>query len=133
MAADEKKQAPSEVSAEDLAEELLKIKVSDLVVQGAVGLIQLGTIRISGEQRDLAQARLAIDTLRVLEPILREQVSSEMADELLGALGSMQLAFAAAVSDKAEPDGAAPKSEPEPAPEPESAEPAEPDSSDSVE
>ena len=128
MAADEIKQAPSEVSAEDLAEELLKIKVSDLVVQGAVGLIQLGTIRISGEQRDLAQARLAIDTLRVLEPILREQVSSEMADELLGALGSMQLAFAAAVSDKAEP-AAAPESEPEP----ENAEPAEPDSSDSGE
>ena len=129
MAADEKKQAPSEVSVEDLAEELLKIKVSDLVVQSAVGLIQLGTIRISGEQRDLAQARLAIDTLRALEPILREQVSSEMADELLGALGSMQLAFAAAVSDKAEPDGAAPESEPEP----ENAEPAEPDSSDSGE
>jgi hypothetical protein len=52
-----------------------------------------------------------------------------MADELLGALGSMQLAFAAAVSDKAEPDGAAPESEPEP----ENAEPAEPDSSDSGE
>jgi hypothetical protein len=129
LAADEKKQAPSEVSVEDLAEELLKIKVSDLVVQSAVGLIQLGTIRISGGQRDLAQARLAIDTLRALEPILREQVSSEMADELLGALGSMQLAFAAAVSDKAEPDGAAPESEPEP----ENAEPAEPDSSDSGE
>ena len=129
MAADEKKQAPSEVSVEDLAEELLKIKVSDLVVQSAVGLILLGTIRISGGQRDLAQARLAIDTLRALEPILREQVSSEMADELLGALGSMQLAFAAAVSDKAEPDGAAPESEPEP----ENAEPAEPDSSDSGE
>lgn len=129
MAADEKKQAPSEVSAEDLAEELLKIKVSDLVVQGAVGLIQLGTIRISGEQRDLAQARLAIDTLRALEPILRKQVSSEMADELLGALGSMQLAFAAAVSDKAEPAAAAPESEPEP----ENAEPTESDSSDSGE
>jgi hypothetical protein len=130
LAADEKEQAPSEVSAEELAEELRKIKVSDLVVQSAVGLIQLGSIRISGEQRDLDEARLAIDTLRALEPILREQVSSEMADELLGALSSMQLAFAAAVSDKAEPDAAA---APEPEPEPENAEPIEPDSSDSGE
>ena len=104
MAADEEKQAPEEVSAEEAsaeaAEQLRKIKVSDLVVQHAVGLIQLGFIRIAGEQRDLDQARLAIDTLRALEPILREQVSSEMADELQGAVTNMQLAFADAVSEK---------------------------------
>ena len=107
MAADEEKQVSEEVSAEEAsaeaAEQLRKIKVSDLVVQHAVGLIQLGFIRIAGEQRDLDQARLAIDTLRALEPILREQVSSEMADELQGAVTNMQLAFADAVSEKAEP------------------------------
>ena len=103
MAADEEKRVSDEVSAEELAEQLRKIKVSDLVVQHAVGLIQLGFIRIAGEQRDLDQARLAIDTLRALEPILREQVSSEMADELQGAVTNMQLAFADAVSEKAEP------------------------------
>jgi hypothetical protein len=111
LAADEEKQAPDEMSAEDLAEQLRKIKVSDLVVQHAVGLIQLGFIRIAGEQRDLDQARLAIDTLRALEPILREQVSSEMADELQGAVTNMQLAFADAVSEKAEPAADAAESE----------------------
>jgi hypothetical protein len=124
--ADEGEQARDEMGAEEaskeLAEELRKIKVSDLVVQNAVALIQLGFIRIAGEQRDLAQARLAIDTLRALEPILREQVSVEMADELQGAVTNMQLAFADAVSEKAEPDGAA-----APQPEPESAKPAEAD------
>jgi len=104
LAADEEKQVSEEVSAEEAsaeaAEQLRKIKVSDLVVQHAVGLIQLGFIRIAGEQRDLDQARLAIDTLRALEPILREQVSSEMADELQGAVTNMQLAFADAVSEK---------------------------------
>lgn len=121
MAADEEKQA-----SEDLAEQLRKIKVSDLVVQHAVGLIQLGFIRIAGEQRDLDQARLAIDTLRALEPIIREQVSSEMADELQGAVTNMQLAFADAVSEKTEPDSTA-------APEPEavSGEPADADKPDS--
>ena len=104
--ADEEKQAPQEVSPEEaskeVAEQLRKIKVSDLVVQNAVALIQLGFIRISDEQRDLAQARLAIDTLRVLEPILREQVSVDMADELQGAVTNMQLAFADAVNKKPE-------------------------------
>ncbi|MHB8060072.1 MAG: DUF1844 domain-containing protein [Gaiellaceae bacterium] len=123
---DEPKQAPDEVSPEELAEQLLKIKVSDLVVQSAVGLIQLGFIRISGEQRDLDQARLAIDTLRALEPIVREQVSAEMADELQGAVTNMQLAFASAVSEKAEPGSPA-----EPEPEADSGEPAEAGSSDS--
>ena len=102
--ADEEKQAPQEVSPEEaskeVAEQLRKIKVFDLVVQNAVALIQLGFIRISDEQRDLAQARLAIDTLRALEPIIREQVSVDMADELQGAVTNMQLAFADAVSEK---------------------------------
>jgi preprotein translocase subunit SecB len=110
LAADEEKQAPTEVSAEETskeaAEQLFKIKVSDLVVQNAVALIQLGFIRIAGEQRDLAQARLAIDCLRALEPILREQVSTEMADELQSALTNMQLAFADAVTEKTEPAAA---------------------------
>ncbi len=130
MAADEDKQAPEGLSAEEAsreaAEQLLKIKVSDLVVQHAVGLIQLGFIRIAGEQRDLDQARLAIDTLRALEPIVREQVSSEMADELQGAVTNMQLAFADAVSEKTEPESTA---VPEPAAE--SDEPPEADKSDS--
>ena len=104
--ADEEKQAPQEVSSEEaskeVAEQLRKIKVSDLVVQNAVALTQLGFIRISDEQRDLDQARLAIDTLRVVEPIIREQISAEMADELQGAVTNMQLAFADAVNKKPE-------------------------------
>lgn len=123
MAADEEKKAPTEASAEEAskeaakeaAEQLFKIKVSDLVVQNAVALIQLGFIRISNEQRDLAQARLAIDCLRALEPILREQVSAEMADELQSAVTNMQLAFADAVSEKSEPPADAKEGEEPPA------------------
>ena len=106
--ADEEKQAPqeeevsSEEASKEVAEQLRKIKVSDLVVQNAVALTQLGFIRISDEQRDLDQARLAIDTLRVVEPIIREQISAEMADELQGAVTNMQLAFADAVNKKPE-------------------------------
>jgi len=37
-----------------------------------------------------------------VEPIIREQISAEMADELQGAVTNMQLAFADAVNKKPE-------------------------------
>ncbi len=109
--AEAEKQAPEGVSADQAAEQLRAIKVADLIVQAASGLVSLGFVRLAGEQRDFAQARLAIDSLRALEPIVREQVSGEFAEELKRALTSLQLAFAEAVNEKAAPDSSA---EPEP-------------------
>ena len=106
------KQAQGGVSAEEAAEQLRAIKVADLIVQAASGLVSLGFVRLAGEQRDFAQARLAIDSLRALEPIVREQVSAELAEDLQRAITSLQLAFAEAVNEKAAPDSSA-------APEPE--------------
>ena len=126
--ADADKQAPENVSAEEAAEQLRAIKVSDLIVQAASGLVSLGFLRLAGEQRDLAQARLAIDSLRALEPIVRDQVSPELAEELQRAITSLQLAFAEAVNEKAAPDSSA-----APEPEAESGEPAEAGASDSGE
>jgi hypothetical protein len=111
--ADEEPQASQSASAEEAAEQLKAIKVADLLVQAASGLISLGSLRLAGDQRDLAQARLAIDSLRALEPVVREQLSSELADELQRAVAGMQLAFAEAVNEHAEPAGSA-ASAPEP-------------------
>jgi hypothetical protein len=116
-------------AAEDAGEQLRRIKVADLVVQAATGLVSLGFVRLAGDQRDLAQARLAIDSLRALEPVLREQVSGELGDELQRAIVSMQLAYAEAASPKGEtaaPGESEPAAETSPA-EPESGEQA-PDS-----
>jgi len=123
--ADEEKQAPEGASVEEAAEQLKAIKVADLLVQAASGLISLGSVRLAGEQRDLAQARLAIDSLRALEPVLREQLSAELGDELQRAVAGMQLAFAEAVNEQTGPA--------EPAPEPESGAPAAAGTSDSGE
>jgi len=114
----------SEEASEEAAEQLKAIKVADLLVQAASGLISLGSVRLAGEQRDLAQARLAIDSLRALEPVLREQLSAELADELQRAVAGMQLAFAEAVNEQTEPAGSVAS-----APEPESGEPSAADSS----
>lgn len=111
--ADEEKQAAEGASVEEVAEQLKALKVADLLVQAASGLISLGSVRLASEQRDLAQARLAIDSLRALEPVVREQLSAELADELQRAVAGMQLAFAEAVNEKTEPAGPA-ASEPEP-------------------
>lgn len=89
---------------EDIVEQLRRIKVADLVIQTATGLVSLGSMRLSGDQRDLAQARLAIDTLRVLEPVIGEQVSAELAGELRAAITSLQLGYAEATSAKPEPE-----------------------------
>jgi len=116
--ADEEKQATEGASVEEAAEQLKAIKVADLLVQAASGLISLGSVRLAGEQRDLAQARLAIDSLRALEPVLREQLSAELGDELQRAVAGMQLAFAEAVNEQTGSAGPAAS-----APEPESGAP----------
>ena len=126
--AEAEKQAPKDVSADEAAEQLRAIKVADLVVQAASGLVSLGFVRLAGEQRDFAQARLAIDSLRALEPIVREQISAELAEELQRAVTSLQLAFAEAVNEKAAPDTSA-----TPEPEADSGESAEAGTSDSDE
>jgi hypothetical protein len=99
--------------AEEAAERLREIKVADLVVQAVTGLVSLGFVRLAGDQRDLAQARLAIDSLRALEPVVREQMSAEIAGELQRAVASLQLAFAESVEAAKAPDTATAPTEPE--------------------
>lgn len=97
-------QAADGASLEDIAEQLRRIKVADIVAQTATGLVELASMRLSEELRDLAQVRLAIDSLRALEPVIREQVSAELASGLQAAITSLQLAYAEAASPKPEPE-----------------------------
>ena len=100
-------QAAEGASVEDIVEQLRRIKVADIVIQTATGLVSLGSMRLSGDGRDLAQARLAIDTLRALEPVIGEQVSAELAGELRAVITSLQLGYAEATSAKPEPEAPA--------------------------
>lgn len=97
--------------------ELRRLRVSDFLVQTTATLAQLAFQRLQGETRDLAQARLAIDAMKALAPIVGESVSPEARRDLDATISSMQLAFAAAAAQAP----AAPAAEPEPAaaPEPE--------------
>ena len=61
---------PTRSSSEQLEEELKTLKVSDLLVQTLYTVSSLGYRRLSEQDRDLDQARLAIEALRALVPVL---------------------------------------------------------------
>jgi predicted nucleic acid-binding protein len=79
---------------EQLEEELKKLKVSDLLVQTLYTVSSLGYRRLSGEDRDLEQARLAVESLRVLLPVLEGSVSKELVRDFKQVTANLQLAYA---------------------------------------
>jgi hypothetical protein len=77
-----------------LEEELKKLKVSDLLVQTLYTVSSLGYRRLSADDRDLEQARLAIESLRALLPVLEGSVSEELVRDFKQVTANLQLAYA---------------------------------------
>jgi hypothetical protein len=87
-------------SEEELREALDKVGVADVLLQALSAAASLGFRRVTPEARDLPQARLAIESLRVLEPVLREGgVGEAVVRDLEQARANLQLAYAKAVSE----------------------------------
>ena len=82
-----------------LEEELKRVKVSDLLVQTLYTVSSLGYSRLGAENRDLEQARLAIEAMRALVPVLEGSVPEEVVSDFNQVTANMQLAYAKAVSD----------------------------------
>jgi hypothetical protein len=79
---------------EELQAELAKLKVSDLLLQTLYTVSSLGYQRLSGEAKDLEQARLAIESLTVLLPVLEGSVPEEALRDFRQVLANLQLAYA---------------------------------------
>ena len=77
-----------------LEEELQKLKVSDLLVQTLYTVSSLGYRKLSEEDRDLDQARLAIEAMRALLPVLEGTVSDELVRDFKQVTSNLQLAYA---------------------------------------
>ena len=80
-----------------LEEELKKITVEDILLQTVVTLVNLGGQRLglteeTRDARDLAQARVAIEAVRALMPLIEER--GDMIQPLRDALSQLQLAYA---------------------------------------
>ena len=85
-----------------LEEELKTLKVSDLLVQTLYTVSSLGYRRLSEQDRDLDQARLAIETLRALVPVLDGAASDELVRDFKQVTANLQLAYADAAKDGAD-------------------------------
>jgi len=82
---------------QQLEEELKTLKVSDVLVQTLYTVSSLGYRRLSEADRDLDQARLAIEALRALLPVLEGPVGEELVRDFKQVTANLQLAYADAV------------------------------------
>jgi predicted nucleic acid-binding protein len=91
---DEAGQPSDEELIERLEEELKKLKVSDLLVQTLYTMSSLAYRKLSEEDRDLDQARLAIEALRALVPVLEGSVGEDVIRDFRQVTSNLQLAYA---------------------------------------
>ena len=85
---------------QQLEEELKKLKVSDLLVQTLYTISSLGYRKLSDEDRDLDEARLAIEALRALLPVLDGSAPDELVRDFKQVTSNLQLAYADASKRK---------------------------------
>ncbi|HKG44862.1 MAG TPA: hypothetical protein VKB10_11540 [Gaiellaceae bacterium] len=86
---------------DELQAELAKLKVSDLLLQTLYSVSSLAYHRLGADGRDLAQARLAIEALKALVPVLEGSVPEEALRDFAQVLANLQLAYASAASEEA--------------------------------
>jgi hypothetical protein len=92
--------------ARELAEELRKLKVEDVLIQtlltvSSIGYRRLGLTEDTRDDRDLDQSRLAIETMRALTPVLEAVVPAELLRDFDQSVANLQLAYAKAASESA--------------------------------
>jgi len=96
--------------ARQLADELRKLRVEDVLVNALVQVSSIGYRRLGAtaemrEDRDLEQTRLAIETMRSLLPVLDEFLPRELVSGFGEQVANLQLAYAKAVAEKPDGDG----------------------------
>ena len=97
---------PEELSPDELLEQIRRMKVSDLLLTTITTVAQLGYAKLDPAGRDLEQAKLAIDALAALIPVLEGSAPDEVLDQFKQVRSDLQLAYARAAE---EPSGAGPE------------------------
>lgn len=91
--ADEPENTPTD---EEVLDQFRQLRVSDLLAQTATMLVSLAEGKL--QTKELDEARLAIDALRALAPVLAEAVPAEYRSALESALSGLQLSYASAAA-----------------------------------
>ena len=103
--AEETTQPSEEEVLQQLEAELRKLKVSDILAQTVYTVSSLAWRRLApGEERDLDEARLAIDALGVLLPVLEQSLPPEAVRDFNQVVANLKLAYAKAATEGAEPE-----------------------------
>ena len=90
---------PGLPSEEELREALDRVGVADILVNALSAAASIGFRRVSPEARDLEQVKLAIESLRALDPVLREGgVDDAIVRDFEAARANLQLAYANAIA-----------------------------------
>ena len=102
--------ANEEELAQQLAEELRRLRVEDVLIQtlitiSSIGYRRLGLTEDTKDDRDLQQAKLAIDTMSALTPILESVVPEDLIRDFNQSVASLQLAYAQAAGKGADDQG----------------------------
>jgi hypothetical protein len=100
-------EVPSEEQARlarDLAEELRKLRVEDVLVNtlmhvSSIGYRRLGASAETRDERDLDQVRLAIETMRALTPVVERFVPGDLLRDFNSSVANLQLAYATAATE----------------------------------
>jgi predicted nucleic acid-binding protein len=87
-------QPTEEELLQQVEEQLRKLKVSDLLIQTLYTISSLGYRKLSEEDRDLDQAKLAIEALRALVPVLEGTISEDVIRDFRQVTANLQLAYA---------------------------------------
>ena len=98
-------EGPQDLSPDEVAELMRQLRIADFLLSNVSTLAQLAYAKLDRTSRDLEQARLAIDALRALLPVLEGAIPAELSRDYGQVVSNLQLAFAHAADEQgAEPD-----------------------------
>ena len=100
-------QEEQEKIAQELADQLRRLRVEDVVISlllqvSQIGYRRLGLTEQTKEDRDLGQVRLAIGAMQALMPVLEQVVPAELLRDFESSVANLQLAYAKAATEAAE-------------------------------
>jgi hypothetical protein len=86
------------MNTEQLLEEIRKLKVTDVLLSTMSTIAQLAYAKLEESSRDLPQAKVAVESLRALLPVLEGNVEEGALRDYRQVVANLQLAYAEAAA-----------------------------------
>ena len=90
---------PTEPTREEVIEQVQKLRVTDVLLSTMAAVAQLAYAKLDAESRDLPQAKVGIDSLRALLPVLEGSLDDELVRDYRQLVSNLQLAYAEAAAE----------------------------------